>query len=193
MQDSTLFPIAGGPWIQNSSKSKWIGPALDTDGAAAGNYSYQLTVDLTGYDPRTAFLAGSWAADDSGSIFLNGVDTGFSGTNYFVSFSTFTLTNGFVSGTNLIEFRVGNGGSWTGLRVENLRGAALTGVTATQPTLTVSLADNGIRLVWPVSATGFVLQETISPSGNWADSSAAVVVQGNENVAQLPASAAAMK
>jgi hypothetical protein len=126
VQDSTAFPIAGGPWIQNSSISKWIGPALNTVGAAAGNYSYQLTVDLTGCDPRTAFLAGSWAADDGGSIFLNGVDTGFSCTNYFVSFSTFTLTNGFALGTNLIEFRVGNASSWTGLRVENLRGTVQT-------------------------------------------------------------------
>jgi len=61
----------------------------------------------------------------------------------------------------------------------------LTGVTVTQPTLTVSRADNGIRLAWPVSASGFVLQETISPPGNWTNSSAAVVVQGNENVAMI--------
>ena len=188
VQDSTLYPIAGGPWVQNSSISKWIGPALNTVGAAAGNYSYQLTVDLTGYDPSTAFLAGSWAADDTGSIFLNGVDTGFRSTNYFVSFSTFTLTNGFVSGTNLIEFRVGNGASWTGLRVENLQSTVLTAVTATQPTLTVSRVGNDIRVAWPVSATGFVLQETSSPPGNWADSLASVVVQGNENVAVIATS-----
>jgi hypothetical protein len=122
VQDSTAWPIAGGPWIPNSSMSKWIGPAFNTVGAATGNYSYQLSVDLTGYDPRTAFLAGSWAADDTGSIFLNGVDTGFLSTNYFASFSTFTLTNGFVLGTNLIEFRISNAASPTGLRVENLQG-----------------------------------------------------------------------
>jgi hypothetical protein len=186
VQDSTAWPIVGGPWIQNSSISKWIGPALNTSGAAAGNYSYQLTVDLTGYDPRTAFLAGSWAADDGGSILLNGVDTGLSCTNNFVSFSTFTLTNGFVLGTNLIEFRISNAwSSPTGLRVENLRGTVLPGVTATQPTLTVSRAGNGIRVAWPVSATGFVLQETGSPPGNWTNCSAAVVVQGNENVAVI--------
>ena len=135
VHDSTVFPIVGGPWVPNSSISKWIGPALNTTGAAAGNYSYQLTLDLTGYDPRTAFLAGSWAADDSGSIFLNGVDTGFSSAGFSV-FSTFSLTNGFVSGTNLIEFRVGNASSWTGLRVENLLGTAQKATVpfvATQP------------------------------------------------------------
>ena len=124
VQDSTAWPIVGGPWIQNSSISKWIGPALNTSGAAAGNYSYQLTLDLTGYDPRTAFLAGSWAADDTGSIFLNGTDTGFWSTNSFASFSTFALTNSFVLGTNLIEFKVSNAASPTGLRVESLRGTA---------------------------------------------------------------------
>jgi hypothetical protein len=124
VQDSTQFPIAGGPWVPNSSISKWIGPAFNTGGAAAGNYIYQLTVDLTGYDPRTAFLAGSWAADDGGSIFLNGADTGFSSAG-FSAFSTFTLTNGFVLGANLIEFRISNAwSSPTGLRVENLRGTA---------------------------------------------------------------------
>ena len=126
VQDSTAWPIVGGPWVQNSSISKWIGPAFNTVGVAAGNYSYQLAVDLTGYDPRTTFLAGSWAADDTGSIFLNGEDTGFSSTNYFVGFSTFTLTNGFVLGTNLIEFRISNAASPTGLRVENLQGTLQT-------------------------------------------------------------------
>src|SRR5207247_7874962 len=124
VQDSTLFPIVDGPWLQNSSKSKWIGPAFDTSGAALGSYSYQLALDLTGYDPATAFLAGSWASDDAGSVFLNGADTGFKSAG-FTAFSFFTLTNGFVSGTNRLEFRVNKGtAGHTGLRVENLRGTA---------------------------------------------------------------------
>jgi hypothetical protein len=124
VQDSTLFPIVDGPWIANSSKSKWIGPGFDTSVAAAGNYSYLLVLNLSGYDPDTAFLAGSWATDDNGSLFLNGADTGFKSAG-FTAYSTFTLTNGFVTGTNLLEFRVSNGAlGYTGLRVENLRGTA---------------------------------------------------------------------
>jgi hypothetical protein len=61
----------------------------------------------------------------------------------------------------------------------------LTYVTVPQPTLTISRAGNGIRVAWPVSATGFVLQETMSPLGNWTNSSTSVVVQGNENVAVI--------
>jgi subtilisin family serine protease len=51
--------------------------------------------------------------------------------------------------------------------------------------LAASQAYGGIRIAWPVSATGFVLQETSSPRGNWTNSSASVVVQGNENVAAI--------
>jgi len=67
----------------------------------------------------------------------------------------------------------------------------LTYVTVPQPTLTVSQVGNDIRLAWPVSAAGFVLQESISPSGNWTTSSAVVAVQGNETVAVIPAIGAA--
>lgn len=166
VQDSMLFPIVGGPWIQNSSTSKWIGPARNTIAAAAGNYSYQLAVDLTGYDPRTAVLAGRWATDDTGSIFLNGADTGISTTNFFLSFSTFTLTNGFASGINLVEFRVSNGASWTGLRVENLRGGAQPqNATPFPPLLSVTrLAPNALTLSWPYPSAGFGLQQNAALS-----------------------------
>jgi hypothetical protein len=51
--------------------------------------------------------------------------------------------------------------------------------------LTISLNGSNIRLAWPVSgATGFLLQESSTP-GNWVDSSATVVIQGNENVAVI--------
>ena len=79
-----------------------------------------------------------------------------------------------------LELQCGNSGGWG--RMDDL---VITGVTVTQPTLTISRAGNGIRVAWPVSATGFVLQETISPPGNWTNSSTAVVVQGNENVAVI--------
>jgi hypothetical protein len=147
VQDSTLFPIVDGPWIQNTAKSKWIGPAFDTSGAAAGNYSYQLTLDLTGYDPSTALLAGSWAADDGGSVFLNGADTGFTSPG-FTTFSTLALTNGFVTGTNLLEFRVNNSAiGYTGLRVENLRGTAQRQAVTTFPPRIVTHPKDATKVI----------------------------------------------
>ena len=43
----------------------------------------------------------------------------------------------------------------------------------------------GGRLAWPVSATGLVLQQPMAASGNWTNTSANVVVIGNENVAVI--------
>src|ERR1035437_7783891 len=79
-----------------------------------------------------------------------------------------------------LELQCGNSGGWG--RMDDL---VLTGVTVMQPTLTISRAGSGIRVAWPLSATSFVLQETSSPPGNWTNSSDAVVVQGNENVAVI--------
>lgn len=115
--------IPAPPWVANGPLSRWIGPRVDAT-AAGGNYVYQLKLDLTGFDPSTAYLAGRWTTDDGGSLFLNGADTGFK-TSGFTDFSTFKLTQGFVTGTNILEFRVVNGGlNPTGLRVENIRGTA---------------------------------------------------------------------
>ena len=118
--------IPSPPWLANSTKSRWVGPFEDAT-APGGDYTYQLLLDLTGYDPGTAYLAGSWASDDAGVLFLNGADTGFRSAS-FTAFSTFALRSGFVTGTNVLEFRLNNGGANpTGLRVENLRGTATPG------------------------------------------------------------------
>ncbi len=138
--------VPSPPWIAASNKSRWIGPYLEAT-ASHGNYSYQLLLDLTGYDPASAFLAGSWAADDAGSLFLNGADTGFRSAS-FSTFSTFTLTNRFVSGTNTLEFRVVNGGdNPTGLRVENLRGTAQAGAVTQLPPRIVTQPLDATRVI----------------------------------------------
>jgi hypothetical protein len=54
------------------------------------------------------------------------------------------------------------------------------------PSLTISrLTDGTLRISWPVSATGYTLQETTALPGGWANSSAAVIVQGSENVVEV--------
>ena len=136
-----------GAWVTNSSRSRWIGPDFDTSGSLPGNYLYELVLNLTGYDPATAFLAGSWATDDGGSLFLNGADTGFRSAGY-ASFSTFNLTNGFVSGTNLLQFRINNGAiGFTGLRVENLRGTAQAGGVTQSPPRIVTQPQGATRVI----------------------------------------------
>src|SRR5262249_37844975 len=63
VEDSTAFPIVAGPWVANTSTSKWIGPQLNTSASAVGVYNYRTTIDLTGRDPSTVVIIGRWATD----------------------------------------------------------------------------------------------------------------------------------
>ena len=127
-------PIAGGYWLLNSSTSRWIAPAQNQGyptGAvnhAAGNYTYRLTFDLTGLDPVTAHVTGSWAADNAGTaMLLNGVSTGYTTPSYS-ALTAFALSSGFVAGINTLDFVVNeyasSGANPTGLRVDGLTGTA---------------------------------------------------------------------
>jgi len=42
-----------------------------------------------------------------------------------------------------------------------------------------------VVITWPVSATGFVLQETSALPGGWTNSTATVTVQGSQNVVDI--------
>ncbi len=121
------FPIP--PWVANDGNSKWIGPTpstLNSDGPN-GFYSYTTTFSLTGLDPTTARISGSWAVDDFGEIYLNGTGTGetITCTACFSALTPFLIESGFVSGLNTLEFRVENFfGGPTGLRVDDIIGTA---------------------------------------------------------------------
>jgi kynureninase len=94
-------------WSANDSLSAWIGPKTNTslDGPA-GNYTYETTFDLTGFQASTASITGGWSADNTGvDILLNGVSAGKTAINY-ATFSAFTLTNSFISGLNKLDFIV---------------------------------------------------------------------------------------
>lgn len=133
--DSSKFPIASGDWMADSSTSKWIAPTADqstfTDAGHTGLYVYRTTFDLTGFDPSTTVISGQWSTDNFGEdILINGISTGFTHTDGSVSsfkfFTSFTITSGFRSGINTLDFEVDNaplgylGGVYnpTGLRVE---------------------------------------------------------------------------
>jgi hypothetical protein len=120
VEDSTVFPIVAGPWLANSATSKWIGPRLETSAAAAGDYTYSITFDLTGLDPASAIITGQWTSDNAGpDILINGVSTGNSNPGSFGAYTAFTISTGFIDGLNTLEFRVNNAAlGYTGLRVE---------------------------------------------------------------------------
>ena len=58
-------------------------------------------------------------------------------------------------------------------------------VTLPPPALSVRQSAGMVIITWPVSATGFVLQETSALPGGWTNSTAAVTVQGSTNVVNI--------
>lgn len=111
------------PWLTNGPNSKWIAPKADQSGGnQPGNYTYRITFDLTGLDKSTATVSGKWTSDNTGQILLNGSATGaVSDGNFAVLTNAFSITRGFVAGTNWLDFVVTNGGTTinpTGVRVE---------------------------------------------------------------------------
>ena len=160
VQNSTAFPIVTGPWLANNAGSKWIGPRLDTSGAATGDYTYRLLVDLTGFNPSTVTISGDWTSDNAGSdIMVNGVSSGQSNPGNFGALMPFTLNSGFLAGLNTIDFKANNAGAgYTGLRVNRIRGLADALPAGTAPFIVTSpqgvLAGINDTVILSVRANG---------------------------------------
>lgn len=123
-------------WVGNTSTSQWVNPSGNgNDNLAAGTYDYVRTFNLTGLIPSTAVITGTWAADNSADIFLNGLNTGITkGSFGFQSLDAFTINSGFLPGVNTLDFRVVNEGTGpTGLQV-NITRADATATAVPEPT-----------------------------------------------------------
>jgi hypothetical protein len=118
------FPIP--PWVANGPNSKWVGNNVGGDSGPTGLYLFRTTFDLTGLDPSTASLSGKWSTDNNGlDILINGSGTGnTTGFADFGSLHPFTISSGFVSGINTLDFAFYDGGVAAGLRVDGLDGKA---------------------------------------------------------------------
>ena len=112
--------IIPGTYIPNGPNSQWIGPGVDQGPITiypAGDYVYRTTFDVTGFEPSSTVITGQFASDNPGIILLNGADTGIKSPDY-TAWTPFSLTSGFVSGLNTLDFRVTNFTHATALHVE---------------------------------------------------------------------------
>lgn len=173
VQDSTVFPIVAGPWLADTEVSKWIGPEFNTVAGAVGLYTYRITVDLTGRDPRSVFIRGQWASDNAGrDILVNGVPSGNSQSPGFSSYTPFTLSGTnqtFVARLNNLDFIVENETAvgYTGLRVEFLESNSLPASSAA--TLQISLSGQTVTVTWTGGSASQKLQSAPNLSGPWTD------------------------
>lgn len=105
LNGGTSSPIVyANPFYTTPGDAAYIS-AQDGGGFATSVNFYSLAFDLTGDDPSTAVISGRFAADDAVEIFLNNVDTGI-GVNGFGVLTPFSVASGFVSGQNVLAFRV---------------------------------------------------------------------------------------
>lgn len=121
-------------YANNSGTAKWINAdATDgygTDGLLLGDYTYRLTFTLANVDPTKASISGSWACDDTCTIFLNGTQVASLVVPLaWTTLVPFTIPFGspFVIGTNTLDFVVhnnDNGGTRnpSGLVVDSISG-----------------------------------------------------------------------
>jgi len=121
--DQTGFPFP--IWAADDSNSKWISPQPSYNNSQtdpAGTYIYQTTFSLSGFIPSSASLLFQLATDNATTdVLLNGASTGITYGSLSSLSSPFTISSGFVAGTNTLTFDTqnyaGTSGNPAGLRV----------------------------------------------------------------------------
>jgi hypothetical protein len=155
------------PWLAAGPKSKWLAPRADQNvGNAEGNFTYQTFFDLTDVEAASFRLTGQLTVDNSMvDVLVNGVSQGISGGG-FTTWLPFTLTNGFVSGPNTIDFIINNAPATpnpTAFRAD------LTGLVAIAPKPRLRMASGSGTLTISWTAPGFKLESAPAVNGPWTE------------------------
>jgi hypothetical protein len=163
--------ITWSAWIKPSD-ARWIYVADAANlGQDWGTYEFMTTFDLTGYDPSTAVLTGKWALDQYGTIHLNGnVAASLPDENWNNNLTSFSLTSGFLPGTNTLTFTVRFPDGGDGMVVS---GASLT--ASPLPQLSITANAPQFTVTWLASATNYVLESTTNlTTQNWVTNVGAI-------------------
>lgn len=124
----------GGAYFLTSD-SAWIWQDAAGSGDVGSPYTFRLQIDLSGLDPQSVTIGGTWGVDNDGTVLFNGqapTGTGtFSLTNAsldnFNVAHPFSITGGFVAGRNTLDVQVTNAG---GPAAMNVTGLTLLGTPA---------------------------------------------------------------
>ena len=160
------YPGIDSRFVNASDNARWICPAPVNMGFPIGWYTFSTIFDLTGHDPNTFSISGDWAMDNCSngpSMLLNGIDTGnnLDITNEsFLQLYPFTITSGFQTGLNTLDFVVFNWGGPTALLVSMQSSAAY----SVPETSSVMMAAIGLLLI-----TAMAMKRLYVPSGHRTD------------------------
>ena len=102
----SVFTVSNFQWPAASSASQWIVGSAGGRSQAPGYHKYSSTFSVA--DPANTIVAGTWACDDTCSIYINGNLAPVPTANY-KTMSVFSIKTGFVTGTNTIQVVVWNG------------------------------------------------------------------------------------
>jgi len=155
---SNPFRFFNAAYFPDTASAGWVSMAATGNASATGNYTYDLQVNLTGFNPATTVISGTFGTDNDGSILLNGGAP--VATTGFASFGTptpFTFNSGFIPGINTITVIVNNASnpaaffvqfsSTSGPVVHNTGVSAGVGVPTTPIPPTIFLTLGGLALV----------------------------------------------
>jgi hypothetical protein len=97
-------------WIPESATSTWLSPTSDASHSPSGLYVYTTTFSLAGLNPGTATINGRFTSDNSTVDFLiNGVPLNINSPALnFDKWTPFSITNGFIAGSNTLSVQVNN-------------------------------------------------------------------------------------
>ncbi|MEY2408053.1 MAG: hypothetical protein QOF48_723, partial [Verrucomicrobiota bacterium] len=141
------FPLLAN-YFTNGLFSSWIAPRTNSSiGNSNGFYVYRTSFIIDTADAAHAQINGRWSSDNEGiDILLNGSSLGISNpvSAAFGTFVPFTITNGFLTGSNIIDFVISNGPAPgpTALRAE-MSGVGLP-LSALKPQILVQPANTTV-------------------------------------------------
>jgi len=109
-------------WIANTQTARWIGPNTASATGPVGDYSYKTTFTLPSFSE--ASIVGQVAVDDRiTDILINGVSVGNPvPLSSWTTIQRFSISTGFVVGTNTIEFKLHSIGGPTGIQIDAING-----------------------------------------------------------------------